>query len=189
MRQAALSATLVLGLSATSCAGTSVDIQITPTTVVSVVDARVLSASQLLETMKWPTDLRPVPLSPRAKNQLQEFIFDDPEIAAAVSDVVAVGVTRNSEPLGALLLVGVMDHVIGNMSFVDGLRVAVLANAATANTETARWGLLVGSVAVVGKEVWAILPAGPVVAFAVATSREDIDQLLEAVSDRVTGGQ
>ncbi|MBJ82598.1 MAG: hypothetical protein CL462_06820 [Acidimicrobiaceae bacterium] len=189
MRQAALSATLVLGLSATSCAGTSVDIQITPTTVVSVVDARVLSASQLLETMKWPTDLRPVPLSPRAKNQLQGFIFDDPEIAAAVSDVVAVGVTRNSEPLGALLLVGVMDHVIGNMSFVDGLRVAVLANAATANTETARWGLLVGSVAVVGKEVWAILPAGPVVAFAVATSREDIDQLLEAVSDRVTGGQ
>jgi len=100
-----------------------------------------------------------------------------------------VGVTRNSEPLGALLLVGVMDHVIGNMSFVDGLRAAVLANAATANTETARWGLLVGSVAVVGKEVWAILPAGPVVAFAVATSREDIDQLLEAVSDRVTGGQ
>lgn len=174
----------MLWLSATSCAGTSVDNQITPTTAVSVVDARVLSASQLLETMKWPTDLRPVPLSPRAKNQLQRFIFDDLEIAAAVSDVVAVGVTRNSESIGALLLVGVMDHVIGNMSFIDGLRTAVFAN-----TETARWGLLVGSVAVVGKEVWAILPAGPVVAFAVATSRDDIDQLLEAVSDRVTGGQ
>jgi hypothetical protein len=179
-----MSATLVLWLSATSCAGTSVDNQITPTTAVSVVDARVLSASQLLETMKWPTDLRPVPLSPRAKNQLQRFIFDDLEIAAAVSDVVAVGVTRNAESIGALLLVGVMEHVIGNMSFIDGLRTAVLAN-----TETARWGLLVGSVAVVGKEVWAILPAGPVVAFAVATSRDDIDQLLKAVSDRVTRGQ
>jgi len=75
------------------------------------------------------------------------------------------------------------------MSFIDGLRAAMLANAKTANTETARWGLLVGSVAVVGKEVWAILPVGPVVVFAVATSRQDMDQLLEAVSDRVTGGQ
>ena len=189
MRQAAMSATLVLWLGATSCAGTSVDTQIAPTTVLAVAEERVLSATQLLETMKWPTDLRPMPLSPRAKNQLQGFIFDDREIAAAVSDVVAVGVTRNSDPLGALLLVGVTDHVIGNMSFIDGLRAAMLANAETTNTETARWGLLVGSVAVVGTEVWAILPVGSVVAFAVATSRQDLAQLLEAVSDQVTRGQ
>jgi non-ribosomal peptide synthetase component F len=75
------------------------------------------------------------------------------------------------------------------MSFIDGLRAAMLANAETTNTETARWGLLVGSVAVVGKEVWAILPVGSVVAFAVAMSRQDLDQLLEAVSDQVTRGQ
>lgn len=189
MRQAAVSAMLVLCIGATGCTGTTVDPPATVTTAVSTDEGHALSASQLLETMQWPADLRPIDLSPRAKTQLQGFIFDDVEIAAAVSDVVAVGVTRNSESLGALLLVGVMDHVVGNMSFIDGLRAAVLANAETANVQTARWGLLVGSVAVDGKEVWAILPAGSVVAFAVATSREDIDQLLEAVSDRVTGGQ
>ena len=181
MRQGAMSAILVLCIGANGCTGTTVGPPPTVTTAVSADEGHSLSASQLLETMQWPSDLRPIALSPSAKHQLQRFIFDDIEIAAAVSDVTAVGLVRGERPIGAILLVGVTDPVIGNMTFVEGLRAAALKE-----SDNASWGPMAGSVMSAKDQIWGVLPLGSVVVVGVGANRSDLDDMMNALVHRVT---
>ena len=181
MRKAAVSTILVLCICTNSCAGTTVERQTTLTTIVSTDEPYLISASQLLETMVWPPHLQPITLSPTAERQLQRFIFDDVKIAAAVSDVAAIGLVRGAKPIGAILVIGVTDPVIGNMSFIEGLRAAAL------NTSVdATWGPMAGSVMAADGQVWGVLPLSSVAVVAVGANRADLDEIMNALVRRFT---
>ena len=176
MRGATVSTVLVLCLCANGCAGTTVEARTIGTTAASTNEVALISASQLLETMQWPPDLRPIALSPGAKHQLQRFILDDLEVAATVSALAAIGLTRGGQSIGAILLIGVTDPVIGNMSFVEGLRAA-----AVNEPDDANWGPMGGSVTSSNGQVWGILPLSSVVVVAVGATRSDLDDIMNAL--------
>ena len=181
MRKAAMSTILVLCICANSCAGTTLERQTTPTTTILTNEPYLISASQLLETMVWPPHLQPITLSPTEERQLQRFIFDDVEIAAAVSDVAAIGLVRGAKPIGAVLLIGVTDPVVGNMSFIEGLRTAALDTSVHAT-----WGPMTGSVMTADGQVWGVLPLSSVAVVAVGANRVDLDEIMNALVRRFT---
>tara|TARA_Y100001970_G_scaffold164184_1_gene200591 strand:- start:3147 stop:3707 length:561 start_codon:yes stop_codon:yes gene_type:complete len=134
---------------------------------------RSITATQLLETTDWPQDLDLVPLSPTALRQLQNSILGDVEMARTVSDVAAAGFLWELEAVGAILLIGVTDPVVGNMSFVEGLR-----QSAMDDPSSTRWGALMGWVSSSNRDTLAMVPIGPVVVFVTAKSRSDADRIL-----------
>ena len=121
MRLVIASTFLVLLLGASSCTRATQDSQFGASSTVSSAPGRSLGAAQLLETLQWPQGFKALSLSVSAENQLQRIIFDDVEIAASIRDVAATGLSLDGQPIGALMLIGVADPVIGNMSFVEGL--------------------------------------------------------------------
>ena len=135
MRLVITSTLLVLLLGASSCTRATQDFQFGASNTVSPAPGRSLGAAQLLETLQWPQGFKALSLSASAENQMQRIIFDDVEIAASVRDVAATGLSFDGRPIGALMLIGVADPVIGNMSFVEGLETAALSQ-----SETANWG-------------------------------------------------
>ncbi|MDP7066659.1 MAG: hypothetical protein QF637_03455 [Acidimicrobiales bacterium] len=140
---------------------------------------RSVTATQLLETTQWPKGFDLVPLSPTALRQLQNSILGDSEMARSVSDVAAAGLMREAKALGALLLIGVTDPVVGNMSFVDGLR-----EAAFDEPSSSRWGPLAGWISSSNEDILAMLPIGSVIVFATTESRTDLDQILIPLVER-----
>ena len=127
MRLVIASTFLVLLLGASSCTRATQDSQFGASSTVSSAPGRSLGAAQLLETLQWPQGFKALSLSVSAENQLQRIIFDDGEIAASVRDVAATGLSLDGHPIGALMLIGVADPVIGNMSFVEGLESSALS--------------------------------------------------------------
>ena len=94
-------------------------------------------------------------------------------MARTVSDVAAAGLLWESEAAGAVLLIGVTDPVVGNMSFVEGLR-----QAAMDNPSPTRWNALMGWISTSNRDILAMVPVGPVVVFVTAKSRSDADRIL-----------
>jgi len=173
MRTALAGACLALNLGFASCSQNVSDTVAEEFGAGVAESARSITATQLLETTKWPDDLNLVALSPTALRQLQRSILGDVEMARAVSDVAAAGFLSESEVAGAVLLIGVNDPVVGNMSFVEGVRRSALDNASPA-----RWGALLGWVSSLNGDTLAIVPIGPVVVFATASSRVHVDRIL-----------
>tara|TARA_Y100000768_G_scaffold388737_1_gene386670 strand:- start:7434 stop:7862 length:429 start_codon:yes stop_codon:yes gene_type:complete len=140
-----------------------------------------MGAVELLETMYWPDGVRPINLSPSAENQLQRMIFEDVELAASVRDIAAIGLMIDGQPNGALMLIGVADPVIGNMTFVEGLKSAALAAA-----ETAHWGPMTGSLMQSDSQIWGVLPLTSVVVVAVTSERSQLDDVMNSLVKRFT---
>jgi hypothetical protein len=181
MRLVIASTFLVLLLGASSCTRTTQDSQFGAATTISPGPSRSVGAAQLLETLQLPQGFRALSLSASAENQLQRIIFDDVEIAASVRDVAATGLSLEGQPIGALMLIGVADPVIGNMSFVEGLKSAALIE-----PETAHWGPMTGSVMQSDGQVWGVLPLSSVVAVAVTVERVQLNEVMNSLVQRVT---
>lgn len=173
MRIAVAGAFLALSLGVAGCSrgGAETDLQ-DPEVEVDEPD-RSITATQLLETTHWPQGAELVPLSLTALRQLQNSILGDIEMARTVSDVAAAGLLWESEAAGAILLIGVADPVVGNMSFVEGLRQAAMDSPAPT-----RWGALMGWISKSDSDTLAMVPIGPVVAFVTAKTRSDADRIL-----------
>jgi len=173
MRIAVAGAFLALSLGVAGCSrgGAETDLQ-DPEVEVDEPD-RSITATQLLETTHWPQGAELVPLSLTDLRQLQNSILGDIEMARTVSDVAAAGLLWESEAAGAILLIGVADPVVGNMSFVEGLR-----QAAMDNPTSTRWGALMGWISKSDRDTLAMVPIGPVVAFVTAKTRSDADRIL-----------
>ena len=170
---------LILG--ASSCTRTTQDSQFGATTTVSAGADRSVGAAQLLETLQLPHGFNALSLSASAENQLQRIIFDDVEIAASIRDVAAIGLSLDGQPIGALMLIGVADPVIGNMSFVEGLKSAALSE-----PETAQWGPMTGSIMQSDEQVWGVLPLSSVVAVAVTVERAHLNEVMNSLVRRFT---
>ena len=132
MRHAMASTCLVLVLGLPSCSKSTVDSELRVPTTVSLEASESIGAVEFLETMSWPPGVAPIDLSSSAENQLRRMIFNDAEITASVRDIAAVGLTIDGQPNGALMLIGVSDLVIGNITFVNGLEAAALSTFETA---------------------------------------------------------
>ena len=172
---------LVLLLGALSCATATQDSQFGGSNNSSSGVGRSLGATQLLETLQWPRGFKALSLSASAENQLQRIVFDDVEIAASVRDVAATGISLDGQPIGALMLIGVADPVIGNMSFVEGLKTAAFSE-----SETAHWGPMTGSITQSDGQVWGVLPLSSVVAVAVTAERAHLNEVMKALVRRLT---
>lgn len=170
---------LILG--ASSCTRTTQDSQFGAATTVSAGADRSVGAAQLLETLQLPHGFNALSLSASAENQLQRIIFDDVEIAASIRDVAAIGLSLDGQPIGALMLIGVADPVIGNMSFVEGLKSAALSE-----PETAQWGPMTGSIMQSDEQVWGVLPLSSVVAVAVTVERAHLNEVMNSLVRRFT---
>jgi len=181
MRLVIASTFLVLILGASSCTRTTQDSQFGATTTVSAGADRSVGAAQLLETLQLPHGFNALSLSASAENQLQRIIFDDVEIAASIRDVAAIGLSLDGQPIGALMLIGVADPVIGNMSFVEGLKSAALSE-----PETAQWGPMTGSIMQSDEQVWGVLPLSSVVAVAVTVDRAHLNEVMNSLVRRFT---
>ena len=181
MRHVMASTCLVLALGASSCAKTTTDPQLHVSTTPSVNPSHSMGAVELLETMYWPDGVTPINLSPSAENQLQRMIFEDVELAASVRDIAAVGLVIDGQPDGALMLIGVADPVIGNMTFVEGLKSAALAA-----SETAYWGPMTGSLMRSDDQIWGVLPLTSVVVVAVTSERSQLDDVMNSLVKRFT---
>ena len=181
MRLVAASTLLVLLLGASSCTRATQDSQFGASNTVSPAPGRSLGAAQLLETLQWPQGFKALSLSASAENQMQRIIFDDVEIAASVRDVAATGLSFDGRPIGALMLIGVADPVIGNMSFVEGLESAALSE-----SETAHWGPMTGSIMKSHGQFWGVLPLSSVVAVAVTVERAHLNQVMTSLVRTVT---
>ena len=179
MRVVVAGALLALTLGVSSCSQDPGE-TVTNTTVAGAAERdRSVTATQLLETTRWPAEFDLVPLSPTALRQLQNSILGDGELARSVSDVAAAGLMREAKAFGAVLLIGVADPVVGNMSFVEGLRQAVFDE-----PSSSRWGPLVGWISSSNGEILAMLPIGPVIVFATTESRTDLDLVLIPLVER-----
>jgi len=181
MRHVMASTCLVLALGASSCAKTTTDPQLRVSTTPSVNTSHSMGAVELLETMYWPDGVTPINLSPSAENQLQRMIFEDVELAASVRDIAAIGLMIDGQPNGALMLIGVADPVIGNMTFVEGLESAALAV-----SETAHWGPMTGSLMRSDSQIWGVLPLTSVVVVAVTSERSQLDDVMNSLVKRFT---
>ena len=181
MRHVMASTCLVLVLGASSCAKTTTDPQLGVSTTPSVNASHSMGAVELLETMYWPEGVTPINLSPSAENQLQRMIFEDVELAASVRDIAAIGLMIDGQPDGALMLIGVADPVIGNMTFVEGLESAALAV-----SETAHWGPMTGSLMRSDSQIWGVLPLTSVVVVAVTSERSQLDDVMNSLVKRFT---
>ena len=181
MRLVIASTFLVLILGASSCTRTTQDSQFGATTTVSAGADRSVGAAQLLETLQLPHGFNALSLSASAENQLQRIIFDDVEIAASIRDVAAIGLSLDGQPIGALMLIGVADPVIGNMSFVEGLKSAALSE-----PDTAQWGPMTGSIMQSDEQVWGVLPLSSVVAVAVTVERAHLNEVMNSLVRRFT---
>ena len=182
MRLVIASTFLVLLLGASSCTRATQDSQFGASSTVSSAPGRSLGAAQLLETLQWPQGFKALSLSVSAENQLQRIIFDDVEIAASIRDVAATGLSLDGQPIGALMLIGVADPVIGNMSFVEGLESAALSE-----SEIAHWGPMTGSIMESGGQCWGVLPLSAVVAVVVTVERVHLNEVMKSLARTVTG--
>ena len=181
MRHAMASTCLVLVLGLPSCSKSTVDSELRVPTTVSLEASESIGAVEFLETMSWPPGVAPIDLSSSAENQLRRMIFNDAEITAFVRDIAAVGLTIDGQPNGALMLIGVGDLVIGNITFVNGLEAAALST-----FETARWGPMTGSLMRSDDQTWAVLPLTSVIAVAATTERLELDRVMNALVRRFT---
>ena len=181
MRLAVTSTCLVLLLGASSCTRTTQDSEVSNPTINSSGTSRYLGAAEVLETLQWPSGLKALQLSSSAENQLQRIIFDDVELAASVRDVAATGLSLGDQPIGALMLIGVADPVIGNMSFVEGLKAAALSE-----SEPAHWGPMTGSIMHADGQVWGVLPLSSVVVVAVTVEKSHLDEVMNSLVRRFT---
>ena len=134
----------------------------------------------LLESFSWPAEISSVTLSPDAKNQLKTLFFDEVDVAASVSDVAAVALIRQNDPIGALMMLRVSDPVGGNMSFLDGFRSAI------GDSQISRWGPMSGSVTQLEGRVWGVLPLHTMVVVTVTSNRSNLDEVMTAVVERFT---
>ena len=173
MRTAVAGACLALSLGLSGCSQNASETNLRGLGAEITEPDRSITATQLLETTDWPQGLEVVPLFPTALRQLQNSILGDIEMARTVSDVAAAGLLWESEAAGAVLLIGVTDPVVGNMSFVEGLR-----QAAMDNPSSTRWNALMGWISTSNRNTLAMVPIGPVVVFVTAKSRSDADRIL-----------
>ena len=181
MRLVVASTFLVLAIGGSSCAKTTVDSQLHHSTSTSVDTNLSIGAVELLETMNWPSGVAPINLSSVAESQLRRTIFEDVELAASVRDIAAVGLTIDGQPNGALMLIGVADSVVGNISFLDGLKSAALAS-----PEPAHWGPITGSSMRSDDQIWGMLPLTSVVVVAVTNERSQLDKVMNSLVRRFT---
>ena len=181
MRHAMASTCLVLALGVSSCSKSIGDSGLSTSTTISVDAVKSIGSAELLKTMPWPPGITPRDLSPSAENQLERMIFDDAEIAASVRDIAAVGLTIHGEPNGALMFIRVAEPIIGNITFLNGLRAAALST-----FETARWGPMTGSLMRSDDQTWGLLPLTSVIVVAATTARLELDRVMNAVVRRFT---
>ena len=177
-----IASTFLVLFGASSCTRATQDSQFGASSTVSSAPGRSLGAAQLLETLQWPQGFKALSLSVSAENQLQRIIFDDVEIAASIRDVAATGLSLDGQPIGALMLIGVADPVIGNMSFVEGLESAALSE-----SEIAHWGPMTGSIMESGGQFWGVLPLSSVVAVVVTVERVHLNEVMKSLVRTVTG--